>query len=785
MSFPSKLKTILAATLLAATALPAHAVLERVGPVSSAPTIGGFPAWYQDTTGLTLEFCDPKSQLEVDGGWCLLTPLDVTFPEVFPTSFFDEHFYYAADAIIGTRQAGGKALLVMAVESAFSADVAPGGQITFARIRVALNPLPVTGTYRFIHPYGEQSIAGVAGERIFFTDDVGIGSPGDFTGAMTSRLGPFLVPSLTPGGLELPPTAGPGGVYLADPGRVGPVTGSTLPDFRDSNGQNRNHNIFRIEGPAGSGLGIDPVTGAPVDFLETTNFTLVGRLFSGVLPGQTDITRASYTRNATELKVDVFANALPSSPTRIPGTPKPAPVLPVLSFFDAPCAGTQDPDTGATLPPFSAPLGAVETPMLADGNNFWGQVQAPAIPSAVCVVDRSTRDVLGNPVPTFTMKPVADVVAISGATYDSVTQTLTVSASSSDSLTPPTLTLLAGAREAEFVAGQASIAPVIAPPNKVTVRSSALGSNNFQVSLVTPTGAAPAIASTPVLTATQGLAYAYRAVGSDPEGGALTFTLDSAPLGMKVVPVSPTAARIVWKPTLADARAGTRTVTVRATDPSRLFTTQTFSIAVTGVNSAPLAKNDGYVMIKGSTLFVDAPGLLRNDVDPDIGDTLLAANFSVPLIGTLAGNAAGNFSFTPPVDFTGPVTFTYQALDSQGLLSPAATATVTVRLNKPPLAVADTVSTAVNTPLLINVLANDSDPDTVLDQTNRINPASVFIPGINRPNNGGTAVVNADGSISYTPSPGFTGVEEFMYRVRDTYSTPATSKAVVVSVTVQ
>lgn len=56
------------AVLLAGAVPAAHAVLERVGPVSNLPPIGGYPAWYQDTTGLTLEFCDPKNPSEAGGG---------------------------------------------------------------------------------------------------------------------------------------------------------------------------------------------------------------------------------------------------------------------------------------------------------------------------------------------------------------------------------------------------------------------------------------------------------------------------------------------------------------------------------------------------------------------------------------------------------------------------------------------------------------------------------------------------------------------------------------------
>ncbi|MBI2907662.1 MAG: hypothetical protein HYX92_08415 [Chloroflexi bacterium] len=143
--------SVAALLLLLAAGPTAYAFLERVGPVNNAPSVGGYPAWYQDSTGLALEFCDPKNQAEVDGGWCLLLPGDPpAVPEVFPGQYFDEHFWFAADASLSPAN-GGRALLVLAVEAAFAADVAPGGQITFSRIRVRLDPVPVTGNYRFIH----------------------------------------------------------------------------------------------------------------------------------------------------------------------------------------------------------------------------------------------------------------------------------------------------------------------------------------------------------------------------------------------------------------------------------------------------------------------------------------------------------------------------------------------------------------------------------------------------------------------------------------------------------
>src|SRR3954462_11838438 len=88
-----------AALLMLGVTFPAHAALERVGPKNPAPSAGGYPAWYQDTSGLSLEFCDPSNTSEVSGGWCLLLPADVpTVPVSFPAPFFNEHFSFAGDA---------------------------------------------------------------------------------------------------------------------------------------------------------------------------------------------------------------------------------------------------------------------------------------------------------------------------------------------------------------------------------------------------------------------------------------------------------------------------------------------------------------------------------------------------------------------------------------------------------------------------------------------------------------------------------------------------------------
>ncbi|NMG45841.1 hypothetical protein GPA22_19165 [Aromatoleum toluvorans] len=693
-----KRKAIAASLLaLSLSSGTSHAVLERVGPPDNSPPIGGFPAWYQDTTGLALEFCSPINAAEVAGGWCLLLPGDVPNPpEAFPTSFFDEHFWFAADASM-TPATGGRALLVLAVEAAFSADVVPGGQIAFSRIRMVLNPVPVTGSYRFIHPYGEQVIEATAGDRIFFTDDVGINCPpGQFDCATQGALGPFLLPANAPGGPELPPVSGPvpGKLYIADPARVGPVTGSPLTSFTDSSGAVRNHNIYRIEGPAGSGLGIDPVSGASVDYLETTDFSLMGRIFSGTLPGRVTVERATYERDpATGNKLDVFASAVGTSQGRVPAQPRPPTVVPQLSFFDAACAGTVDPVTGEVLPPFGAPAAATETQMLAaSAGTYWGQIAPATIPAAVCVKDLTARDITGNIVPVYHPYQVADDVFITSALFDRAAGTLTVNAESTDKVVPPTLTLTYGTFSGVMTAGTLTVPNLLSPPSRVRVRSSAFGTSEEHVrttlATATPVGQTLAVNDTFSLLEDAPLT-SFNVLANDTGAAGGTVALTGLPrLGTAVVNLDGT---IGYTPN--PNASGTDQVSYTVTVAGRVSNVAVATITITPVNDPPTAVNDSATAIANVT---QAINVIANDTDPDgaaniVGATNVSQPVGVPATpgaiaptGATVTVAGGVVSFRSPV--AGRFTFTYNAIDTAGAIS-ATPATVTVQV-----AAAETVS---------------------------------------------------------------------------------------------
>src|SRR4051812_2063450 len=682
-------KTILpasAALLLLGITFPARAALERVGPANAAPSVGGFPAWYQDSSGLSIEFCDPQNASEVAGGWCLLLAGDVpTVPEVFPTSFFDEHFYFDASTTL-TPATGGKALLTMALEGAFAGTgaVAPGQQITFTRIRVNLNPVPKTGTYRFVHPYGEEHISANAGDRIFFTDDVGINCPpGTFDCAMTGRLGPFLLPSDAPGGAETAPVTaanptpdrnpahfggvfapttypGTGKTYIADPARLGPVTGSPLAPFTDSTGALRDHNIFRIEGPVGSGIG-----GVGIDFIETTNFNLQGRVFTATVPGRVSIDRASYTKTASAVKLDVFASGSETQPSRLPGAPLAVAVSPALSFFEAPC-GT-DLLTGALI----APLGLTDQQMFQDGTYFWSQSVPAVIPTAVCVKDSAARDITGAVVPAFFQHVVTDEITITKANYDGDTAVLTVNAISSDSVTPPALAVDGfGA----MTGGVLSYTPLMASPAKITVRSGLGGTATIDVT-TSFFGAAPgalrALNDSYTFAEDSG-AQTLNVLANDTSAAGGTIAIVApARLGTAVV-----AAGAVTYTANANAN-GVDSFTYKVTTAAGTSNIATVTLNITPVNDAPLAVNDGpFTVVAG--VATTLPNLLDNDIDPDgRADMVAAVQIVAPASIKVAGGANGLVTFTAPS--AGSYTFTYKVQDSAGAIS-ANTSTVTVNV---------------------------------------------------------------------------------------------------------
>ncbi|QQS31065.1 MAG: tandem-95 repeat protein [Sphingobacteriales bacterium] len=173
-------------------------------------------------------------------------------------------------------------------------------------------------------------------------------------------------------------------------------------------------------------------------------------------------------------------------------------------------------------------------------------------------------------------------------------------------------------------------------------------------------------------------------------------------------------------------------------------------------NLPPTANNDFAVTPVNTPIQIP---VLVNDSDPE-GQLLTVTAVTTPTNGT-ASIVDNQVLYTPNPGFTGLDSFLYVICDTgTPVLCDTAMIGVTVGVppypNNPPIAVPDEAFTGVNTPVTINILGNDFDPDG--------DPITVSI-GSDPAN--GTVILNTDNTATYTPNPGFTGTDYFTYIICD------------------
>ncbi|TMP38362.1 tandem-95 repeat protein [Pseudoalteromonas rubra] len=165
-------------------------------------------------------------------------------------------------------------------------------------------------------------------------------------------------------------------------------------------------------------------------------------------------------------------------------------------------------------------------------------------------------------------------------------------------------------------------------------------------------------------------------------------------------------------------------------------------------NTQPVAQADTLILGAGLSVFID---VLENDLDAD-ADALTITGASVDF-----GDVEildNQLRYTPPVDYVGTAIITYSIADGQGGTS-SATVTVELVVNAAPVTQQDTASTNDKASVIIDVLANDMDPDG--DALTLISATAAY----------GKAVVNLDGTLSYEPKLGFNGEDTVTYQVKD------------------
>jgi len=415
----------------------------KVGPINA---FNGFPFWYKDGNGLRLQLnfdhLDPFSGID------LAELPNPSQPVSFPNNYPAEAFYHQVEAEM-TTGTGERARLVLALEAAFVNEVPTvDEQIVFGRVRIRIFGLQPNAEYTVTHPYGVDTFIAESDDgigEINFTEDIGGFNGGSFELALNSRVFPFLQwdPNIAP----LAPEG-----YIGDPNVPHEIVGSL---FVDQFGQPQN--FFRIEGPR-IGIGSPDRSTTPGltpdNCIETRNFTVVGEIstVSGV-----DVLRATYTQTeSTNGLIDVFAASDDN-----------AQIIEV---------------TGNGINP---------TQLQSSNGNYFARVRysGETPPTTITVTNLSD-----NPNSIKEVVPVDFITA--SANFDTDSQNLSITASSSDSVRTPILSV------SDFGMGELTIPSegtlntnlTFTPPH-VIITSSAGGERTIPVSVTgLPDGPIPVTA---------------------------------------------------------------------------------------------------------------------------------------------------------------------------------------------------------------------------------------------------------------------------------------------------
>ncbi|MGH2850580.1 MAG: beta strand repeat-containing protein [Solirubrobacteraceae bacterium] len=202
-----------------------------------------------------------------------------------------------------------------------------------------------------------------------------------------------------------------------------------------------------------------------------------------------------------------------------------------------------------------------------------------------------------------------------------------------------------------------------------------------------------------------------------------------------------------------------------ARHPASTFAVGLPTAAVT-LSIIPTASAHTYAIAAGQSLSLGGQGVLSGAT----GAALSAVLVSGPAQGALSLNRRGTLDYTPAAGASGIQRFSYKVVDAYGETSTPATVTLDVT----PLAHDGLYSTPANRTLAIpsgGLLASDT--------------GSGLTAAVVGSTADGSLSVQPDGSATYTPNSGFSGVDTFTYQAVDADSLHSNTATVTISVGAQ
>ncbi|MCA9192188.1 MAG: tandem-95 repeat protein [Planctomycetales bacterium] len=209
---------------------------------------------------------------------------------------------------------------------------------------------------------------------------------------------------------------------------------------------------------------------------------------------------------------------------------------------------------------------------------------------------------------------------------------------------------------------------------------------------------------------------------------------------------------------------GAETFTYVAANQSNVRLTGTVTVQVTDINDPPVAQNDSFSVVGGTT--DNVLEVLSNDnsgVDDANSETLTVTSVSAGSNGgaITVGPSGLTIRYTPAASFTGTETFTYTLSDGRGGTDTGTVSVAVSQANPPPVTQNDSFTLQEDAAQAsFNVVANDT-PHT--------SGATLTVTSVGSSNNGSTISISSDGtSLLYTPAQNFSGSEIILYTITET-----------------